>query len=1138
MIEQVLITTTADTSQAETEYVGLRQEVKLLKTQLDSLEEGTQEYNETFTKLSAKMFEQRERMQALKNSAGDLGQMLGNVSGLAGTISQGFAGATAALSLFGIENENLLRTIQKVQAFESIAKTLEQLEDAPKKIKALFNNIKGVFGSSNKLTIDVAGEAKQTTTIDTKSFKEAAESADLLKASTAAAAGSTAAAAGNQSGVTGQLQVQIPLQDQLNLLAKENLSTQKMKIDLLVAESTAKLRASVAEYNANEDLRAQSMAISQEDDLLRSKLDAKVQANQAELNTLKEYQANIEKKIGTTSTEIVDSTKKQSVVAKTLGTIWQNIGGIIKGIGIGLLISGAIYGITKLIDHFKKRGEAVKKTFSEAFEFSKEYSSAQTKAIEKELGMLKVLDAGYRNIGNNKEQQNKYLTKNKDKYKEVGVEINKILSGEISYNKAIITANSNLIERAKLLGTTSLLVQKYSKQLELQLNSSIVSGDIFSFIDKKGYFNYLDEFGKQLRTEISSLISQGFGSAESITDALVAKFGSRVNKNKTKFIVKQILGDVPDEFQQSLKENNDELSKTEAQIAKLEKQVTGYYTTDKEGGATATTSIKTYNQLLTDLLKSYDKINLNNPFTPEEARKNELFFQSTKEGIESLIFQLLKSNGSYSDIIAKLEDYQIQIIEIEKLYNQKLRDIKIDQAAWERDDLIRTTEEDLIIKKKGYEQNLKDAKESFKAGAITEKEFNDIKDKVSKATDTSILEFTKLLNKQLSSGEINFQQFRDKLNEFAGTDLTVLDPTKVDYGKLTVDNYNYLQDLISNWEDYYQKIQEANTTFKDSDKATTEEIFAVRMATIDKFSAEIERKTTEANSKISMQMNERNIQIWTVGFAGLRSGYTDVLDEIAQLQNETNLDKANQTLIQQRIDTLKEELNSETITAQKRIELLDAVKQAEADLTASKLSETERRLAIAQKEQEVRDSIFNGIKEAITDIDSVISAGYNVAEQTELNRLKKLYNAKLITQEEYTTQSEAISDKYTKKRLELEIFTGTMSAIGTSIAAFQSAVESKIPYPYNLILAGISSAAAFGSVMASVSQLQSLSIGDTSVSPTASSTGSGLTYSLNQQSATNERLLNSITDQRVYVLESDITGTQATIKEIENMSTF
>ena len=285
MIEQVLITTTADTSQAETEYVGLRQEIKLLKTQLDSLEEGTQEYNETFTKLSAKMFEQRERMQALKNSAGDLGQMLGNVSGLAGTISQGFAGATAALSLFGIENENLLRTIQKVQAFESIAKTLEQLEDAPKKIKALFNNIKGVFGGSNKLTIDVAGEAKQTATIDTKSFKEAAVSADTLKAATAASAASAGLAAGNQSGVTGQLQVQIPLAEQLAALDETQIKGIITKIGLEKTLLQAKLEGFEAEraiYQAN----SESMNATEYDIKMVEELNTKIAGTQASVDAL------------------------------------------------------------------------------------------------------------------------------------------------------------------------------------------------------------------------------------------------------------------------------------------------------------------------------------------------------------------------------------------------------------------------------------------------------------------------------------------------------------------------------------------------------------------------------------------------------------------------------------------------------------------------------------------------------------------------------------------------------------------------------------------------------------------------------------------------------------------------------------
>lgn len=1115
MIEQVLITTTADTSQAETQYVGLRQEISLLKKQLDTLEEGTKEYDATFTKLSAKMFEQRERMQMLKNSAGDLGQMLGNVSGLAGTVSQGFAGATAALSLFGIENENLLRTIQKVQAFESIARTLASLEDAPKKIKALMANIRGQFGGNNgKLSLEVnqGTTTTSTTKIDSASYKDAAESAKVLQSATAATAASAGLTAGNQSGVTGQLQVQIPLQEQLAALDETQIKGMLTKIGLEKVLLQAKLEGLTAEkaiiqarlddnrgsaYDAAriEDLNDQIGGTQASVDKLTEKYDKAAEAllslktaNEKVFSATGEVEAAVSgvteateasveatNNVTQATVQATDATKKQVETTSKLGGVLKGIGGIAKGIGIGLLITGAIAGLTKLIELYKKQQERIK----EAFQFRKELSDEVGKQLGKESATLEVLNFNYNKVKNSQKESTKYLKENEKAYASVGIEVDKIVSGEISYSEAIKESNRLLLQRAENMA-------------------------------------YFTQLTKAYETKITA-------------ETIVGQYGEDILAGTVNY----------DDVSKDIMEQYSTIEKATKQIDFLRRQITELPKETKDGGVTATTALKTYTQLLGELDKLYEKIILNNPFTPEEYRKNEATFIKLKEDLQSVLLGLTTSNYSYGNIIEGIEDIQIKVLEAERSFNKNLRDLKIREAAWERDNLIREANEQIKIKKDQYKQILLDAKESLKEGAITQAEFDELSKNVSKAFGDPLTEFTAQLNKSLASGVIDFDTFKSELNKFAGTDLTVLDPSGIiNLGNLTTDQYNYLQTLLGNWEDYYLKLQESNNAFKDSDKATTEAIFAARATTIEKSLSEVDRTIASANLKVIVAMNARNTQLWTAGFAGLRSGYQDVVDEITQLQNEIDSDANRRTLLSSRIELLNEELNSEMITAERRIELIDLIKQSEEELTQVKATETEKRLSIAAKEQEVRDAIFNGINEAITDIDSIIGASYNVAEQVELGRLNKLYEAKLITQEQYTKESEAISDKYTKKRLQLEIFTGTMSAIGSSIAAFQSAVESKIPYPYNLILAGISSAAAFGSVMASVAQLKSLSVGNTSVNPTSSNTGSSLNYSLNQQAATNERLMNSVTDSRVYVLESDITGTQATIKEIEEMSTF
>ena len=165
---------------------------------------------------------------------------------------------------------------------------------------------------------------------------------------------------------------------------------------------------------------------------------------------------------------------------------------------------------------------------------------------------------------------------------------------------------------------------------------------------------------------------------------------------------------------------------------------------------------------------------------------------------------------------------------------------------------------------------------------------------------------------------------------------------------------------------------------------------------------------------------------------------------------------------------------------------------------------------------------------------------YDANETNQQNNLKRLLNARAITQEQYEQRSEDLANEYAKKRQRIEIFQGLLAATASSIGAFSSAMrpDSGIPYPYNLIAAGISSAAAFSAVIAQVATLRGLSVGDTSSTPVQSTAGTGLNYTLQEQQVSNERLLNSLTSQRVYVLESDITSTQARVSEVQAMSIF
>lgn len=135
----------------------LRKEITQLKKELFSLEEGTEQYNQTFQELSNKMLEFKDRNEALRMSAQDLGQQIGNVINVTKGMAAGFEVVQGTMTLFGGESENLEKIMVKLQAAISIVQGLEGLEGLTKSIPALvasFGKMSGaVTGFTSKLSI-------------------------------------------------------------------------------------------------------------------------------------------------------------------------------------------------------------------------------------------------------------------------------------------------------------------------------------------------------------------------------------------------------------------------------------------------------------------------------------------------------------------------------------------------------------------------------------------------------------------------------------------------------------------------------------------------------------------------------------------------------------------------------------------------------------------------------------------------------------------------------------------------------------------------------------------------------------------------------------------------------------------------
>ena len=132
-----------ETSEAQTSVKELRSQLKQLKNTMLSVEEGTKEYNDALVQAANIQHTLKEQMEEVNASAMDFGQITGNVVKATGGVVAGFQAAQATMNLFGIENETVIKSLQKMQSLMAITQAIPAIDDGVKAFKRLGLAIKG-----------------------------------------------------------------------------------------------------------------------------------------------------------------------------------------------------------------------------------------------------------------------------------------------------------------------------------------------------------------------------------------------------------------------------------------------------------------------------------------------------------------------------------------------------------------------------------------------------------------------------------------------------------------------------------------------------------------------------------------------------------------------------------------------------------------------------------------------------------------------------------------------------------------------------------------------------------------------------------------------------------------------------------
>ena len=140
-----------------------QQELKALRVQLAQLTEGTAEYNAVFTRMAQLTHDVAEQQEKLRWSSADLGDILGNIAGVATSIAGGFSAVNALGGLLGMsEDEDLEKAMLQAQRFLQLIQGLEQLEELADKIKGLWQGIKNFANSTTIGTAALTDFQKET----------------------------------------------------------------------------------------------------------------------------------------------------------------------------------------------------------------------------------------------------------------------------------------------------------------------------------------------------------------------------------------------------------------------------------------------------------------------------------------------------------------------------------------------------------------------------------------------------------------------------------------------------------------------------------------------------------------------------------------------------------------------------------------------------------------------------------------------------------------------------------------------------------------------------------------------------------------------------------------------------------------
>ena len=515
-----------------------QQELKALRTQLAQLTEGTAEYNAVFTRMAQLTHDVTEQQEQLKWSSADLGDILGNVAGVATSIAGGFSAFNALSGLIGGESEELEKAMVQAQRFIQLIQGLEQLEQLGDKISGLWKGIKN-FSDNSTAAATALGNFNSTT----EQAETAMIGASQATSTSAAVTGQAAQATDNLATAESKLNevenefienqaITLPLQ-------RIRLAQEKAYLDIL--EEKARLEGGGdAQLQRRIKDTKQEIAFHKEKIALLKGITTATQANTTATNA--QSAANVTATATTGLFSKALGVLKTALISTGIGAIIVALGALLSLLGKGL---GALWNWISGANKAKEQTE----NLQNAFDVLNESLEAQEKAWERQEMLMEAQGKSYEEI---------YEARRKN------------LQAQLAEAQALLASQQAI---AKDIGQRKLQKEKYDDFRKTLEELVAKEKELKEAIDDLDYKNYIDDIKAKKKEDEAAAAA-----AKKAADAATAAYNKE--KESAEKLYKDLIQLYKDE-KTKLKEKYDEEKKLLEKFGKDTTLLTKKYEEDK-----------------------------------------------------------------------------------------------------------------------------------------------------------------------------------------------------------------------------------------------------------------------------------------------------------------------------------------------------------------------------------------------------------------------------------------------------------------------------------------------------------------------------------------------------------------------------